>query len=725
MSSGIYNGPSEGISSIVDGYIDYGMEVIARRAVPDVRDGLKPVQRRIIYSAEENKKDYLQKGVVAVSDALKLHPHGDGSVWGALALMTDENGTWNMPVFQGLGNLGKVYSSSKPAAMRYPKLKLNENVDDFFKDRETMELIQSEEGEGYEPVVLPVTYPVVLVNGADGIAVSVGTRMPSFNFGDVIDLTIKRISQGKLDVTDHIVPDFPTGGILVCDDSEIAKIMLTGKGKLKVRAKVEISGKKIFVKEVPIGKTVEGIIKAINNSDMTGIADAYEVTGKDTDNLITIVCRTKRVVEEVLMGLYRKNILQNVFASNILVINDGEPQILGVHGIIDVWYKWRHQILTKKFNILIEGLQDTKRTLDYFIRLVSNEEWKDTYVTKVTKGSKKEADAYLYEILEGIDASVCKWIYERSISAFNNGGSYRTRYENLLKEEQDYYSYLNDLDSYIINELQGLKESKKGTYERKTEITYQDYKFSKVTESNEIEDTSYCVFSLMKNGFLVKSRGFVGTEDVLCEFEGQSNDVLIGFDNYGRIVRVVGSEIPFTPLGESGVYMPKYFDATFQEDYQVLYLCRLDGSKKMLVYRDGYIGFFDTSEYVGKKNIKVIAKGVCLAVKDKLLHIYEENEIPQYILLAEQTDTRLRLGVVVTANVPERSRVSRAKVLSGSDIDTHYLKGFNNMELAMFMENPDNYVGKLKVFKGQFYGNPEEILDGDYLEICKDFEVEE
>lgn len=723
--TGIYSGPSEGFGSIADGYVDYGIEVIARRALPDVRDGLKPVQRRIIYSAWEHRQNFYQKGVTFVSNALKLHPHGDNSVWGSLALMSDENGTWNVPIFDGKGNLGKVYSSAKPAAMRYPKLMLNSNVDDFFKDKETLELVTSEEGDGVEPTVLPATYPIVLVNGAEGIAVSVGTKMPSFNFGDVIDLTIKRIKNGKLELSDMIVPDFPTGGILVCNNAEIAKIMATGKGKLKVRAKVEIIGKKIIVNEVPIGKTVEGIIRAIKNSDMANISDVYESIGKDSTSLITITCKSKKVVEETLMELYRRNILQNVFASSILVIEDGEPKILGVHGIIDTWYNWRVETLKKKFNILINGLQGTKKTLDYFLRLISNEEWKDTYVYKATKTSKQEANDYLVEIFEDIPYDICNWIYERSISAFNKGGIYKTRYENILKEEQQYYEYLNNLDEYIINELEEIKRGKAGKYARKTEITYQDYKFSKITESDEVEDTSFCVYTLLKNGFLLKTREAVNSDEVLCQINGRANSILIGFDNFGRILRVIGKEIPFTIPGESGVYMPKYFEATFQEDYKVLYLSLLDGSKKMLVYRDGYVGFFDTSEYVGKKNIKTISKGVCTAVYDKLLEVYEEEDIPQYILLADDSKSKLRMGVVITETIPERSRLSRAKVLSGTDIDTYYLKGFNNFELAEYIENPNDLVGKLKVFKGQFYGAPEEMLDGTYLELCKDFDEAE
>lgn len=725
--SQLYSGTSEGFDELVDKYINYAKGVISGRAIPDVRDGQKPVNRRILYSAHQNKKNYLRKCASLVGEALTLHPHGDSSVYGALVLMTDENGTCNMPFFDGMGNLGKVYSSDEPAQMRYPKAMLNSNADIFFKDEDVMELMPAEEGEGFEPKVLNAIFPVVLVNGTSGIAVSTGTKMPSFNLNDVLDLTIKYIQNGKLELSDVIYPDFPTGGVLVCNEAEVAKLMVTGKSKLKVRAKVEIVGKDILVKEVPVGRTVEGIIKAINNSEIQGIDSITNTTGRNSKALLTITCKNKRIVEQVLMSLYQKNILQNTFASNMLVVMDDEPQIVSVHKVIETWYPWRVSVLEKKFHNLIESIQAEKVTLSYFLRLLDNQEWKETFINIITKRGTGDAIAYLKEIFDDIPYDTCKWITGRSISSYHNGGSHRNRYNALIESEESYKYNLEHIDEYVIKELTDLKASTAGQYERKTEISYKDYKFSKISDSESIEDTSFCVYTLYKNGFLTKTREHSNTpNEVLCEIDAQANSVLIGFDNYGRVLRVLGKEIPFTPYGDNGVYMPKYFDASFQEDYMLLYLCLLDGSKKTLVYRDGYIGFFNTSEFYGKKNIKAIAKGVCLAVKDKLLHVYEEDEVPDYLLLADDSGSKTKVGVVVMDTVPERSRLSRAKVLSGTDINTEYLKGFNNLGLAKYMGNPDNYIGKLKVFKDDVYDDSVEIETGKYLGICKDFEdVEE
>ena len=721
--SDLYCGSSDGFGYLVDGYIDYSREVISGRAIPDLRDGLKPVNRRILYSAYQNRKNKdFQKCAVFVSDAMKLHPHGDSSVYGAFVLMTEPNGSWNMPVFEGMGNLGHVYSSMPPAAYRYPKARLNDMSDEYFKEKEVMDLVPAEEGVGVEPVVLCPTYPAVLVNGTSGIAVSVGTRIPSFNFGDVLDMTIKYIRNGYLEVNDIIYPDFPTGGILVKKDSEVAKIMATGVGKLKIRAHVEIVGKEIIVSQVPYGKTFESIVKLVNDAEIQGISSVMNLTDRNSDGQVVITCKTKKVVNYVLMELYRKNILQSTYASNILVTMDGKPLMLGVHGVIAKWVEWREEVLRKKFTLQIQGIDSEMETLGYFIRLVNNEEWKDTYVAKATKVSKAAADAYLKEIFEGIPQEVCNWINERSVSAFNHGGRYANRYESLLQSRKYYEDCLAHPDKYIINELEELKKSKAGMYDRKTVVSNLDYRFSKVSSTEEVEDDSYCIYTLRKDGFLMKSREpRVPKDETIRVFEGAANSVLVGFDNFGRVLRISGTEIPFTASDENGVYLPKLFEATFEESYKVLYMGILDGSKRMLVYRDGYVGFLDTSEWVGKKVVRYTNNGVCTAVMDKLLQVYEEDEIPQCLILADDSDGKVKLGIVDTSEIPERGRLSRAKVLGGTGINTKYIKGCPYMTAMTFVKSADKYVGNLKkVTAKDFIGDPSELEDGAYLELCKD-----
>lgn len=729
MENEIYNGSSDGFKHLIDGYLEYSEEVIARRAIPDVRDGLKKVQRRIIYAAKLADTGQLQKCAVFVAEGMKLHPHGDSSVWGAMTLMTDVNGSWNVPMFRGMGNLGKVYSSNPPAAYRYPKAKLNENANEFFKEREILNLIQSEEGDGVEPEVLFPSFPTVLVNGTTGIAVSVGTRIPSFNLGDVIDLTIKYIKEGKLSVEggDIIYPDFPTGGVLVKNDSEVAKVMATGLGKLKIRAKVEIEGNEIVVTEVPYGKTFEGIAKAIENAEIREIKSAMDLTGNDSNGKVVIVCKSKKVVEPVLLELYRRGILQTTFASNILVINKDKPYILGVYGIINEWVKFRREVIVKKFETELSKVVADIEKYDYFVRLVSNIEWRDTYTSLVIKKGKKAGDAYLREIFEDIPSDVVDWVVGRALSVFNNGGSYAKRYAELV----EYKGYCEDMktnpDKYILKELEELKVNKQEYCKRKTFISNTDYKFSKISDSEAMEDTSYCVYTLTKDGFMHKTRDHIEGDNVMLSFEGCANSDLVGFDNFGRVLRISGNDIPFTMQSTQGVYLPKEFGASDVKTYKILYMCVCDGTKKMLVYRDGYVGFFDTSEWVGKKIVRTTNKGVPLTVMDKLLEIYEEGDYPQYLMLGDDSGKHTKIGIVQTARIPERSRTSRAKIVSNTGVDTRYILGISAIELMSTVRDSERYLDRLTpVSNDTFFEDVDiELADGKYLEYCPDLVIEE
>lgn len=735
IMSELYKGDSESFDFVSNCYLDYAKEVICRRALPDLRDGQKKVTRRIIYSAYENKKPTMQKCIPFVSDAVKLHPHGDQAVYGAFTLLTDENGSCNMPFFEGLGNLGKVFMSKPPADMRYPKARVNKNMEIFFRDKEVMKLVAAEEGEGKEPEVLNAIYPVVLVNGTMGIAVSVAAKIPSFNLVDVLDLTIKYLEQGKLEVTDVIVPDFPTGGIIVRNDTELAKIMATGHGKVKIRAKVEVVGNQILVKEVPFEKTVESIENLIKKSGIKEISFATSTVGRNSSALLTIECKSKKVVDYVLKELYRRNILQSVFTSNIIVTEKEIPYLLGVHGIIKRWSNWRKGVVVEKFEKMLKVASDEIDLLKYLRVLINDVDTCVEYATVFVKEGKLAArnflKGYLGEKFETVPESVIDWIMKRDLSSLSKKAtSYLSRYDKLQKDMEDYNHYKSHPEEYIIEELSELKEEFKGTYERKTQITYNDYKFSKISDTDAIEDDSYCVWTLRRDGFLMKTREFQrnnlkpdseGNDPILTEFEGNANSILIGFDNFGRILRVIGKEIPFTAYGENGVYLPKYFDCTFQEDYKVLYMGLLDGTKRMLVYRDGYIGYLDTSEYYGKKNIKVISKGVCNAVYDQLLEVYEEKDIPQMLMFADDTDGIVKVGIVNIDSVIERGRLSRAKIFEGT-VNCPYLREFNGMEIYKYIEKPEQYMGKFKRLRTKIYGDPEELRDGKYLSLCKDFE---
>lgn len=734
---------SQGKDRLVKGYIDYGLEVIKNRAIPDVRDGLKPVQRRIIYSAckEDRKfmnacarvsntfnssclgeKSPLSKCVTFVSNAMKLHPHGDAAIWGTFCLMTDENGSFNLPFFTGMGNLGKVYSSAPLAKMRYPKAQiLKSNSEYLLRESDVMKLVVSEEGDGEEPEVLPACVPVLLINGSTGIAVSTSTNIAPFNFNDVLNLAIKYNRGEELGIDDMIFPDFPTGGILIADREECAKIMLTGKGRLKIRAKVDIQGKQIKVVEVPYGKTTQSIVNAIDNADIDGIQSANILTGRDSDCHVKIICKTKKQVESVLMELYRKSILQTTFNANFLVINDGIPEMLGVYDIIKEWSEYRVGVLEKKFNSVLSRISNEKVQYDYFIRLIDNQTYKDTFVNYYTKEGEARANQYLHEIFEDIPSETAKWICDMKLKAFHRGDTYRNKYEALCELQECYSGYLANPQGYIVNELTQILSERTGDFPRKTELTTSDYKFSKIKEI-EIEDDSSCVFTLKTNGFLLKTRDAynnIPKEEIMCMFPARANSVLVGFDNYGRVLRVLGKEIPFS---SDGVFLPKYFGVDvstidLQVPYRVLYMGLLDGKKRMLTYRDGYVSFLDTSEFIGKRATKVISKGVPVYVMDKLLDVYEEEDIPEAFVFLDIYKDKQRVGVIKIENINEPSRKARTKVITGKNVDIRYSTGVSLEELQVNFPTYFAYLDRLVVLEEDVDIS---VSEGKYTAFCVD-----
>lgn len=719
MSSILYNGSSDGFGELCGGYVDYAKEVISGRSFPDIRDGLKPVGRRIIYACSNTKGifDSLYKCGTLVGRIMEIHPHGDSAIYSALCNMSDNNGGMNVPLLKGQGNLGKIHSTDSPAAMRYTKAKLSDVAKDYLRDMSACNMIPSEEGEGFEPEVFPVRFPSALINGTSGMGVSVSTSIPSFNMLDVINLTQDIIKNGESNKL--ITPDFPTGGIIVKDDGELAKIMHTGKGKVKIRAKVEIQGKEILVKEVPYGRTVEGILKAISNSEIQGIQSARDSSGINSTTLVTITCKTLKVVESVLLQLYRFRILQTSFASNMIFVEGEEPVITGVYGVIDRWLKWRRGIVLKKFNKALDGIAVELPQLDYFIRLISNDIWRDTFVDKVVHISKAEGKVYLKEIFEDIPEDVCDWITSRSLASFNNGGKYARRYEDLKNLEKEYRGYIDDVDSYIYNDLEELKSTRTEYFARRSEETSIDYRFSKISDS-EMEDDSVCVYTLYADGFLTKTRTNEPdrSREVVAVIPAQANSTLVGFDCFGRLLRVYGTDIAFTNRGEHGEYLPKYFDADGYEGYKITYLGLLDGKKRMLVYRDGFIGFLDTSEWVGKKKIRTVQRGVDVNVYNALVEVIEEDDFADYLVVAEDSGKKIRFGVTKVSEIREASRKSRAKVFNGSNLDIRYVAGMSYMELLQFMEDPFYFLDRLRPLGNhEVYGDAATIMkEGRYYD---------
>ena len=733
MESNIYKGSSEGVRDSVDGYVDYGQELIKNRVVPDLRDGLKPVQRRILqamYDIDPSGKVGFKKSARVVGDTMgKYHPHGDSSIYGALCLMADTNGSFNVPLASGFGGLGSVTSTASPSAMRYTESKLNDIGRSFFDEKSIFKMKENENGDGEEAVCLMPKFPSVLVNGATGIAVGAATNIPSFNFNEVIDLTIKSIKRdGNLDAEEDLIyPDFPTGGHLIANKTEIAKMMVAGKGKVKVSADIEVVGNTIKVKEVPYGLTKEKIIKVItenlNDRDkrIQGIKEVRDSEGRDSDSYVEIECKTKNVVDDVILDLYRIQAIQTSLSSDLLVLYEDEPMLLGVFDTIKTWVKWREECLIEKFNLEKEANKEEIERLSYFVRLISNDEWRITYVNKVNAEGVKVGKDYLFEIFEDIPSETADWIADRKLSTFANAERYISRLEGLENYINQVNGYLADIDSYLISELEEQKRLYGSRFERKTKLTTTEYKFTKTSE--DVVDDSLCTYIYYKDGFLKKLRGLYSVENsdnIIACLNARNNSTLIGFDIFGRVLSVIGEDIDYCGENDKGIFLPNYFGISaeyIQEcpEYKIMYLTVLDGREHMLVYQDGYVGFFDTSVYCGKKRIRIRERGVPECVGYALTEVIEEENKPKYLFVADTHYSTIKTGYCLTDTITKKRNTSRTKVFNGSYIGLDYVGGLNDdVDLLMLANNIGTYDGRVKSSKS-IEGTMDFLSEGRYF----------
>ena len=394
--------------SIVDemksSYLDYAMSVIVARALPDVRDGLKPVHRRILFSAQESgflfNRPY-RKSARIVGDVIgKYHPHGDSSIYEALARMTQD---WSMrlPLIDGQGNFGSM-DPDPAAAMRYTEARLARSANYLMEDldKDTVDFQPNYDGSEREPQVLPARFPNLLVNGAGGIAVGMATNIPPHNLGEVIDACLAYLDNGAI-TTEELIqivpgPDFPTGAIIL-GRAGAKSAYETGRGSviLRSRHKVETSRgdrQAIILTEIPFqqGKNalVEKIAEAAKDKRIEGVSDIRDESNREG---VRIVIELKRdaTPEVVLNQLWRHTPAQGSFAANMLAIRGGRPELLNLRDIIQAFVQFREQVITRRSKFELAKARDRAHILLGLVIAVTNLD----EVVKMIRGSASPAEA--------------------------------------------------------------------------------------------------------------------------------------------------------------------------------------------------------------------------------------------------------------------------------------------------------------------------------------------
>ena len=359
-------------------YLDYAMSVIVSRALPDVRDGLKPVHRRILFSMSENGYEYnkpYRKSARVVGDVIgKYHPHGDSAVYMALVRMA-QNFSMGEMLVEGQGNFGSV-DGDMPAAMRYTEVRMqritNSLLDDL--DKDTVDFRDNYDGSEHEPTVLPARYPNMLVNGGGGIAVGMATNIPTHNLGETIDAALLVLDNASVTFDELLEvmpgPDFPTAGIIL-GRSGIRSAYETGRGSVLMRGRVAIEEVRkereaLVITEIPYqvnkASMVEKIAELVRDKRIEGIADMRDESDR---NGMRVVVEIKRdaLPEVVLNQLYRFTPLQSSFGCNFVALNGGKPELMNLREMLQAFIDFRHQVVTRRARFLLNKARDRAHIL--------------------------------------------------------------------------------------------------------------------------------------------------------------------------------------------------------------------------------------------------------------------------------------------------------------------------------------------------------------------------
>ncbi len=359
-------------------YLDYAMSVIVARALPDARDGLKPVHRRVLFSMNENGYEWnkpYRKSARVVGDVIgKYHPHGDQSVYDALVRMAQEF-SMRLPLIDGQGNFGSV-DGDPPAAMRYTEVRLERVTENLLADidKNTVDFQDNYDNSEREPTVLPARFPNLLVNGAGGIAVGMATNIPPHNLGEIIDAALALIDKPEL-TTEEIAalvpgPDFPTGGIIL-GRAGIREAYLTGRGSIMVRGRVAqetLRGEReaLIITEIPFqvnkASMIEKIAELVHDKRIDGIGDIRDESDRDGMRVV-IELKRDAMAEVVLNQLYRFTLLQSSFPANMVALTGGRPATMTLRDLLNAFVAFREEVIGRRTKFLLKKARDRAHVL--------------------------------------------------------------------------------------------------------------------------------------------------------------------------------------------------------------------------------------------------------------------------------------------------------------------------------------------------------------------------
>jgi len=552
-------------------YIDYSMSVIVSRALPDVRDGLKPVHRRVLFGMHElgiRSNTAYKKSARIVGEVLgKYHPHGDSSVYDTMVRMAQD---WSLRylLVDGQGNFGSIDGDS-PAAMRYTEARMKKMSEDLMADieKETVDLQLNFDDTLNEPKVLPTRVPNLLINGASGIAVGMATNMPPHNLSEVVDGTIEYIENNDISIEDLIqiikAPDFPTGGTIYGYDG-VKEAFLTGRGRVVIRAKANIeeinSRECLVVDEIPYqvnkAEMIRKTAELVNDKKIEGITSIRDESDRNGMRIVYVLKRDA-IPNIVLNKLYKYTSLQSSFSVNNIALVEGKPQMLNLKEMIHYFVEHRHEVVVRRTNFelrkaeerahILEGLIKASDNIDEVIKLIRGSDNTDTAKKNLIKRFE----------LSDIQAKAIVEMRLRQLTGLEQD-KLRSEYESLVKTIADLKNILENKDrrmSIIKDELIEVKE--KYGDDRRSKIEYAGGDLSiedmipnekvviTISHAGYIKRTPLIEYKTQNRGGVGQKASTTRDEDFLQDlFVGTNHQYMLFFTQKGKCFWMRVYEIP-------------------------------------------------------------------------------------------------------------------------------------------------------------------------------------
>lgn len=686
---------------VTDKMGEYSTYVLLSRAIPDVRDGLKPSYRRILWAMKQMKATRLTKSANISGEVMSYHPHGD--TYPTMVGMAQTDAQHN-PYIIGKGNFGKHSSEIAYGASRYTEAKLSDISIDMMSevDKDGVDMIDNYDGTKKIPEVFPVKYPSVLAYAQSGIGVGFSSSMPSFNTIELCEATIRYIEEDKKTM---LVPDFGTRGYVVKDNDIIKSINNDGRGTTHIRAKAEIDGNKIIVSEIPYSttqqKVIKGIISLSKNGRLNEVRNVEDLSGRKG---MKIVITAKRGVDMdiFLEKLYQMTPMQSTYSANMMVVNNkGLPELMGVWSIIDEWLEWRRTVVTRM--------------------LKHDKQLKETQL-KVLKGLdiiKDDIDEVISVIRKSTDDNIIdNLVKEFGLTEFQAKRTSGLRLRNLtttfikkqLKALAETSEAIKELDKaikddaikdgIIIGDLRGVikrfgKErqsqiiSKKKVQKKKakipTEPEYEDYNVRVyITEEHYLKKIP--LTSLRGNFDIITKQ----SDEIIHEVETTNGEEVLIFTDKQNVYKKRLHEIEDSRPSDLGIFLPSEIE--LEKDENIIHVAPLSSEHSNVIvgYSDGKVAKIDLEAYRTKQNRSVLRN----AYADKRAILFKViSEDIDLMAISSDTKTVLISTEIISSKATRATQGNNfIRLRDGEHVDKYIVEP--EMENSEYYRVKSTSVGK-------------------------------